>query len=87
VVIHPDYCGLGLGIKCENAIAERYVKDGWRIMGKSSNTAIHIAKKRDPKWVLRGKGYITPPCSGTGKMKRKTGFRNLVPWKTYEYMG
>lgn len=51
-VIHPDYCGLGLGIKMVNEGARLLYKEGHRIMAKFSNIAMYKSRLRDKDWKL-----------------------------------
>ncbi len=83
-VIHPDYVGIGLGMKVIDATS-KYMKDdyGFVIMGKFSNKAIYESMKKNPKWVLTQTQTQTPG----GNMIRKTGFRNRVRTYSFKYVG
>lgn len=50
-VIHPDYAGLGMGIKLINITSEYMVRVyGYRIMGKFSSEPVFRAMKKQPCW-------------------------------------
>lgn len=51
-VIHPDYCGLGLGIKLINEASKDMVRKGFKIRSKSSSMPIYKSKMKDPLWQL-----------------------------------
>lgn len=85
IVIHPDYCGIGLAKPFINAIASKYRKRGFRICEKMSSLSRYKQLRRDSNWRLMRTGYLTP--SGTGNMLRDTGFRNKVRYWCFEYLG
>lgn len=49
-VIHPDYAGLGLGIKVINATSAHMHAKGFRVMAKFSSTPIYRAMIKQPCW-------------------------------------
>ena len=53
LVIHPDYCGFGLGLKFLNATAKIMSKE-YIIRGKFSSAPMYHSLKKDNKWVLTG---------------------------------
>jgi len=85
IVIHPDYCGIGLAKQFINSIAEKYRSRGYRICEKMSSLSRYRQLSKDIKWKLTRTGYLTP--SGTMKMTRDTGFRNKVRFWCFEYLG
>lgn len=52
VVIHPDYVGLGLGIKMVDACAEYLTSLGFEIRAKFTSVAMLKARLRNSKWKL-----------------------------------
>lgn len=81
-VIHPDYCGLGLGILLINETSAIMVSQGFEVWAKSSSIPIYRARVKSGLWDLvkverlhKGKSNAT--------MKRKTGFR--VDVKTWSF--
>ena len=85
IVIHPDYCGIGLARPFVNTIAKRFRQKGFRIMEKMSSKARMIQLSNDKNWALRDKGYLTSKSGGN--MMRKSGFRNKVLWASFEFIG
>ena len=86
-VIHPDYVGLGLGVKIINASCEALLKElDCRIMGKFSSVPVYKAFKKDPNWILREEKLIFNKTSVGGNMLRKSGFREkgIKTW-SFEY--
>lgn len=100
-VVHPDYCGLGLGIHLINATSsvmrERY---HYRIMGKFSSTPVYKSLIKDHRWELfetrrqigsmqvgnMGRVRRTAPMSQT--MKNSGGeFRTNVKTYSFEFFG
>ena len=80
-VIHPDYVGLGLGIKLIEATSEIMKKDGYDVWGKFSSVPVAKALERSDNWkLINVQRFQGKPG---GNMLRDSGFRNAV--KTYSY--
>jgi hypothetical protein len=86
-VIHPDYVGIGLGIKIidETSKLMRLHPEGYRIMGKFSNEAIYQSMRKNPLWVLKNVARFTAKA-GDG-MERKSGLRQAVKTYSFEFIG
>lgn len=82
VVIHPDYCGFGLGLRMTNACSEQLVKEGYEIYAKFSSVPMYNARKKSDKWKLMDVMRHHKIIVG-GNMKRKDGFRKDV--KTWSF--
>lgn len=82
-VIHPDYVGLGLGIKmitaCSKYMTEKY---GYKIMGKFSNAPIQKSLQKSEHWKLKDYGYTSPKS----KLSINKSMRQKVLWFSYEYI-
>lgn len=52
VVIHPDYCGFGLGMKFINATAKEMHNRGYEVRATFSSVPLHKARSNDPRWHL-----------------------------------
>lgn len=81
-VIHPDYAGLGMGIKVINATSLDMMRRGFDVWAKFSSTPIYLHMARQPEWRLvdiqrKVKTEVT------GNMARNTGYREGV--KTYSF--
>lgn len=92
VVIHPDYAGLGLGIKMTNACCEimRKRDPSMRLMAKFSSVPMYRSRVNDPKWKLL-KINRDIKVKGTGKNGTLTGknmshFRHKVKTYSFEYV-
>lgn len=89
-VIHPDYQGLGLGIKLINESSRLFKikKPDYRIMAKFSALPVYKAMIKQPQWRFLGAKRLMGKMKYGGDMERKTGFRE-GGIKTYhfEYMG
>lgn len=88
-VVHPDYAGMGLGIKMINATSLIMQKKyAYKLMGKFSS--IPVAKallKKNSGWkLLKIKRQLSPTIVG-GNMLRKTGFRENVKIYCFEFVG
>jgi len=53
LVIHPDYCGFGLGIKFLNATAKDMVDRGYNVYGKFSSAPMYASLSKSPLWKLK----------------------------------
>lgn len=90
LVIHPDYVGLGLGVKFLNATCEELLKIlDCRIMGKFSSVPVYKALKKDNNWLLKQEILKLNRQRTAGNMKRSMnhGFRDkgIKTW-TFEYI-
>jgi hypothetical protein len=52
LVIHPDYCGFGLGHYLSDATAADVVKQGYTVAVKLSSAARVKQLLKNPKWTL-----------------------------------
>lgn len=87
-VIHPDYVGLGLGIKMINETSKHMKnKYQYKIMGKFSSIPVYKALSKDKNWKLLSHGYDTP-IVGTGNQKNKIikSRRQKVRWYSFEFV-
>lgn len=80
-VIHPDYVGLGLGIKVINITSQIMHDRGFDVRAKFSSAPVARAFEKTLEWKLQSVQRFTAP--GNGDTCRATGFRNAV--KTYSY--
>lgn len=84
VVIHPDYCGLGLGLKMVDAAASLLVPN-FRIMAKFSSIPMYQSRLKNKNWKLL-KIRRDIKISAGGNMKRKNGFREKVKTFCFEFI-
>lgn len=84
VVIHPDYVGLGLGIRLINETCKELCNQ-YKIMGKFSSEPIYRAMKKFPNiWRFLGTKRLNKKMVLTGSMSRTTSFREKGV-KTYHF--
>lgn len=79
-VIHPDYVGLGLGMKLIE-ITSRIMSESYDVWAKFSSVPVAKAFEKSNNWRLIDVKRFTNP--GGGSIKRVTGYRNGI--KTYSY--
>jgi ABC-type lipoprotein export system ATPase subunit len=86
-VIHPDYNGLGLGIKLINETSKLlFKKIDCRIMAKFSSTPVFKAMIKQKEWVFLGENRLMGKIKTGGSMTRRGGFReNGVKTYNFEY--
>ena len=84
-VIHPDYVGLGLGIKLINETSKIMFFEGHEVYAKFSSSPIFAAMRQDKNWVLLGVQRFS--SKATGNMTRKTRFRDEVKTYSFKYVG
>jgi len=85
-VIHPDYVGLGLGIRLIEATSAIMHAAGYDVRAKFSSIPVAKAFEKSPNWMLISVQRFT--STGSGNMARGNrgtggGFRQAV--KTYSY--
>ena len=85
VVIHPDYCGFGLGLKMTDACSQLVVDKGYEVMAKFSSVPMFNARQKSPRWkllqVMRHHKIVVG-----GNMQRKNGFRTNVKTWSFKYV-
>lgn len=88
-VIHPDYVGLGLGMKLIDESSRLLMqKIDCRIMGKFSSVPVYKAMKKNPNWILREERLQLSTMKKGGNMIRNSGFRDkgIKTW-SFEFIG
>lgn len=80
-VLHPDFAGLGLGLKLISATSLLMERDGFDVRAKFSSAPIFKAMSKRNEWQLMTVQRFTPEPGDS--MQRKTGFRNAI--KTYSF--
>jgi GNAT superfamily N-acetyltransferase len=84
IVVHPDYAGMGLGIRLTNLTSEYMHRVyGYRIMGKFSSVPVFKAMIKDKAWKFLGEKRIMGSMN-YGHIDRKSGFREFGI-KTYHF--
>jgi hypothetical protein len=84
-VIHPDYNGLGLGIKIINETSKLLMnKINCRIMAKFSSTPVFKAMIKQKNWIFLGEKRLMGSMKTGGNMLRDSGFREKGV-KTYNF--
>ena len=74
LVVHPDYCGFGIGIRFLNVCAAEVTRRGYDVMGKFSSAPVYNALKRDPNWRLLGVIRQHKVVVGRGMQRGKPSF-------------
>jgi|TARA_R100001594_G_scaffold120509_2_gene156115 energy-coupling factor transporter ATP-binding protein EcfA2 len=76
-VIHPDYNGLGLGLKLVNETTKLMLqKIDCRIMAKFSAIPMYKSRLKDKNWRYLGSKRMMGQYKIGGNMTRSTGFRD-----------
>lgn len=89
-VVHPDYCGMGLGIKLIDASCELFKQKmgNIRIMGKFSAEPTFRAMIKDKNWKLLEIKRLMGRMKTGRNMLRKSGFREKgIKTYHFEYIG
>lgn len=92
VVIHPDYAGLGLGIRfvneCSKDLFDQY-RGKIDLRAAFSSTPMYRARVRDKKnWeCIKIDRRIGKMPEAGEKMGRKTGFRENLKFYSFKYIG
>lgn len=90
LVIHPDYVGLGLGIRFLNETTQIVYSRGVRVMGKFSSTPVYRALSQSNLWKLRdvsrpiGKNVSLIKNCG---LNRKDKIRTNLRIYSFEFLG
>lgn len=75
-VIHPDYNGLGIGIKLIDLTSDFMIKEyGYKIMAKFSSVPVFKAMIKNKNWIYLGSKTLMTKMKTGGSMTRRGGFR------------
>lgn len=86
IVIHPDYCGIGMGGIFVDKCCEIMKNRGFKIYEKNSSLPRLNYLKNNHKWKLLATNFKTN-ASGCLKDKNNGKHRNDVRWYSWEYLG
>lgn len=89
-VIHPDYQGLGLGIKLINESSKVFAKEhqSFKIMAKFSALPVFKAMQKQKEWRYLGTKRLMGKMNHGGSMKRNGGFRECgIKTFHFQYVG
>lgn len=90
-VIHPDYAGMGLGMKLINVTSSHMLSRRVRVRAKFSSAPIARCMIRDPNWCLkkidRVIGKMPAGQCDRGSAPGGGGFRTNVKTYSFEYVG
>ena len=86
IVIHPDYVGLGLGMKFVDATSQMMFDKGYEIMVKFSALPMFFARVNNPRWQFLGRKRQHKVVRG-GNMVRDAGFRMDVTTYQFRFNG
>lgn len=85
-VIHPDYVGLGLGIKVIEATCSIVEKEGFQVWAKFSSAPVAKAFDKSNNWVLKKVQRFTSVGNGSMERNKKPeSFRNAVKQYSYKF--
>jgi ABC-type Mn2+/Zn2+ transport system ATPase subunit len=86
-VIHPDYVGLGLGIKIIDETSKLMKKlHKFRIMAKFSSLPVYKSMIKNSSWKLLNAQTETGKLLGTMAQSRNATIRQKVKWYSFEYV-
>jgi len=86
IVIHPDYCGFGLGVMLTNQCSKVLTDKGYAIMCKFSSAPMYASFNKSPVWKLADVMRHHKIVVG-GNMQRKGGFRTNVKTWSFKFVG
>lgn len=86
-VIHPDFAGLGLGIRLINETSKQMVRDGYKIRAKFSSTPIYKAMSKQKESICTDIKKDIKKLKVSESMKRRGGMgrENTMRSKTTTY--
>ena len=87
VVIHPDYCGFGLGLRFVNITAKYMKENGFEIRAKFSSIPLLKARLKDEEnWRLRNTD-VKLLRKGEPQHRSKKQVRNKVRTYVFDFVG
>lgn len=84
-VVHPDYCGLGLGVRLINAGSWLMHEKGHTVMGVFSSIPVFRAFKSSPCWLHLG-STLTLKADYSGTMQRVKSLRKRVEIHSFQFI-
>jgi energy-coupling factor transporter ATP-binding protein EcfA2 len=85
MVIHPDYVGLGLGLRLMNETSRLMHEKHFRVMTRFSSVPVFKALIKSDRWAYKGTTRHHKVSLG-GSMTRDTGYRVDVAAHNFEYI-
>ena len=76
LVVLPDYQGIGLGHTLSTAIADRYVRAGFKFHITSSTKSLYEQRRRSKNWIVKRKSRVS--YAGHEKRARKNNFPGVT---------
>lgn len=86
LVIHPDYAGIGLGLKFVDSCAAMLRPKGFRVMAKFSSVPMYKARLKSPKWRLIGQSKVIGRNKVAIMGEVRDTVRTNVQTFTFEYV-
>lgn len=94
LVLHPDYCGLGMGGKLSNLAAHEMTKRGYRVRASFASILLHKIRSKDPLWCLAESKlklkqeplYESSTFGRTNGTKAVNAFRSRTRTYTYDFI-
>jgi len=86
-VVHPDYVGLGLGIRVINVTSEYMTREGYDVRAKFSSVPVFRAMERQSCWQFQDEQRPIGKTRVGGNMNRQTSFRENVRVFAFRYIG
>jgi ABC-type transport system involved in cytochrome c biogenesis ATPase subunit/GNAT superfamily N-acetyltransferase len=87
-VIHPDYAGLGLGIKLINETSKDMVRKGYRVRAKFSSLPVYKSMLREPLWrhTATNREILKPKVGKTARTgNREAKLRSKQTTYSFEF--
>lgn len=84
-VIHPDYCGIGMGSKIIDETSKYMKNKGFVIMAKYTSIPTYKAMIKNPNWKLVDYDYKTNYFNNCADRNKTT--RNNVRWYSFKFIG
>lgn len=85
-VIHPDYVGLGLGMRVIEATSLIMQENGFEVWAKFSSVPVAKAFEKSQNWILRSVQRFTSTGGGSYERNQRPGsFRQAVKQYSYQF--
>jgi ABC-type dipeptide/oligopeptide/nickel transport system ATPase subunit len=82
VVVHPDYVGLGLGIKMVDECSEYLSSLGFTVRAKFTSRAMLKARLKNPRWKLIKKDQVTSKTQNAVGLGMETAGKKISATQT-----
>jgi ABC-type ATPase involved in cell division/GNAT superfamily N-acetyltransferase len=89
-VVFPDFQGLGIGVRCSDAIGEMFLADGCRYFSKTAHPRMGQYRERSPAWKATTKNRVIRSDYKSDRKTKESNYKQAHAHRdcySHEYIG